>query len=368
MSIRESIMNSIIKLQCKKTKEVIPILKKELIFERSKYSSSKDIIWHLYINSIKIRKSSDFIITYVCNECKSENIVGTTQLLRKIRKGICRCSGCSLTELNSCEGHNIVNMNKEVKKEIISKEEFHENSVNEFEAYDDMYKNSYLLSHLTEEDYNRIRKNIISFGNNKFTDLNNYVFWSIYKVNNQMRFSSVLYDKINKTIFKAHQPIMFCDNCEKQWRCKSLESFKNDLKILCQQCKLCNRTFKIRPTKNINNQTILYQSKLELKFIEWCNNNNIVVTNGPNIDYLFNGKNRKYKIDFQVDNILIETKDFHIWHKNQVESGMWQKKIDAVNDYIKEMKLDRYFFITPNNWNQMMKELINCLNKKIKLN
>jgi hypothetical protein len=161
---------------------------------------------------------------------------------------------------------------------------------------------------------------------------------------------------------------MFCDNCEKQWRCKSLESFKNDLKILCQQCKLCNRTFKIRPTKNINNQTILYQSKLELKFIEWCNNNNIVVTNGPNIDYLFNGKNRKYKIDFQVDNILIETKDFHIWHKNQVKSGMWQKKIDAVNDYIKEMKLDRYFFITPNNWNQMMKELINCLNKKIKLN
>jgi len=358
---RETIMNSIVKIQYKKSKEEIPIVKKELIFETSKYSSNKESLWHLVINDIIVRKSSDYLITYMCNVCHANSVIGTTHMLRKIRNGNPRCVDCSMKEHNSTPGHNKVNPENHVIKEILSKEQYHEKSIEEFETYSDLYKNAYYLSHLTEEDYNRIRKNIISFGNDKYTDLDNYDFWSIYKVNNQMRFSSVLYDKVNKTIFKANQTIISCDSCEKQWRCKSLESFKNDYKLLCRDCKLCNRIFKIRPIKNINNQTILYQSKLELKFINWCSNNNVLVTNGPNVDYFFNGKDRKYKVDFQIGNVLIETKDFHIWHRNQVDSGMWQSKVDAVNKYIKENNLYKYFFITPQNWNQMMKELGNYL-------
>jgi len=365
MNIKENIMNSIIKIQNKSTKEDIPINTKELIFERSKYSSTTENIWHLIINGNKIKKSSEILFTYTCNICQAENVIGTTHMLRKIRNGNSRCVDCSRKEHNETPGHNCINPANHIVKEILTKVQFHEKSVEEFENLDENYKNSYFLSHLTEEDYNRIRKKIISFGNDKYTDLDNYEFWSIYKVNNQMRFSSVLYDTVHKCIFKADQPIIECDNCEKQWRCKSIERFKNDYKLLCPDCKLCNRTFKIRPTKNINNETIIYQSKLELKFIDWCNNNNLVVKNGPNIDYFFKEKQRKYKVDFQIENILIETKDFHIWHRRQVSNGMWQKKIDAVDNYIVENKLWKYFFITPQNWNQMLKELINCYEKNI---
>jgi hypothetical protein len=101
----------------------------------------------------------------------------------------------------------------------------------------------------------------------------------------------------------------------------------------------------------------MYQSKLELKFINWCNSNNIIVNNGPVVDYLFNGKNHKYRIDFQIDDLLIEIKDFHIWHKNQVESGKWAAKLSAVES-------KKYYFITPNNWNQMITELKNILKIK----
>jgi hypothetical protein len=177
-----------------------------------------------------------------------------------------------------------------------------------------------------------------------------------------MKFSAVLYDKINNSIFKADQPIIRCDNCSKNWRCKSLESFKNCLKLLCQDCKLCNRVFKLRPIKNINNDVIMYQSKLELKFINWCKSNNIIVHNGPNIEYVFHDKIHKYRVDFQINDILIEIKDFHIWHRNQVESGLWDVKKEAVDKYIIDKKLKKYFFITPNNWNQMLNELSNLLN------
>jgi hypothetical protein len=250
----------------------------------------------------------------------------------------------------------------EPKKSLL---DIHKDSQNEFERYPDQYKNSYLLSHLTYEDYERIKSKIISFGNGAYLDISNYEFWSIYKVKNQMCFSSVLYDKKNNCIFKANQPILRCDNCQRDWRCKSIEQFKNCYKILCQECKLCNRTFKIRPTKNVNNEILVYQSKLELKFIEWCATNNLVVVNGPYIEYFFNEKSDIYRVNFQIGDILIEIKDFHIFHKNQIDSGKWEAKDKAVKKYINDNRLNKYYFITPNNWNQMLFELKNIIKQDI---
>lgn len=357
-------VNSIVLFQDKKTKENIPILAKKIMVENSKYTSSKEEIVHLFINNEKIKKSSNVLITYLCSNCNSKVTVGSTQILRKVRNNnLGKCFDCALKEHNGKPGHNLpTKLDSQIIK---SKEEFHELSKKEFENMDDLFVHSYFLTHLTEEDYKRIRPNIQSFENGTKNDLQNYEFWSVYKVHNQMRFSSVFYDKINKCIFKANQPIIKCDNCEKNWRCKSIEKFKNAFKLLCPDCTLCNRTFKIRSTKNINNEIVLYQSKLELKFIEWSKSQNLLIKNGPSIAYNFHDKVKKYKVDFQIDNILIEIKDFHIWHKNQVASGQWSKKMNAVNEYILENGLKRYFFITPNNWNQMCKELVIELSKKV---
>ena len=316
-NLREKIVDYIVKIQNKETKENMPITTKRLLYETSKYSSC---IYHLEINNIKIRKSSEFLVTYICSVCDVETSVGTTQILRKIRNGVLpKCLNC-------------LNILPQKQKQPIEKEEIRQKSIREFEEnYNSFLKNAYFLSHLTEEDFERIRNNIISFGNGKYTDIDNYEFWSIYKVNNnnQMRFSSVIYDKITKNIFKADQPIMKCDNCLKPWRCKSLEKFKNDYKLLCTECKLCNRTFKLRSIQNINNEIIIYQTKLELKFINWCNNNNFVVENGP--------KNN-WKLVFQINNYLIV---------------IGKKHID----------LPKYFFINSQNWNQQLLLLQKNLDK-----
>jgi hypothetical protein len=354
-TIRNEILDSLTELKNKNDNSVIPILKKELKFESSKYSSTKENIWHVFLNGNKIKKTSDYLFTSECLSCHNLNTCASTQFLRKIRPAKSQCFQCNNISLNETEYDRTPKT--KVEKEEKTYRQKYEDSLIEFESYPDQYKNSYLLSHLSTEDYARIKPKIISFGNGKFIDLYNYEYWSIYKVNNQMKFSYVIYDKVKDMIFKANQPIMKCDNCENNWRCKSLESFKNNYKILCKDCILCNRTFKIKPIKNINNQVIMYQSKLELKFIEWCASNNLVVNNGPNVDYVFHNKERKYKVDFQIDNILIEIKDFHIWHRNQVESGLWDEKVKAVNQFILDNKLRKYYFITPNNWNQMIKEL-----------
>jgi len=357
--MREQILNSIIKIINKNDKNEIIIDSKELIFETSKYSSKKEPIWHLIINNTKIKKSTNYLFTYKCLKCNELNTVGSTQILRKIRQNKTSCFQCNNKDLNNNNyDRSIKNKEEKPKLSLLEK---HELSKEEFEEYPDIYKHSYFLNHLSIDEYNRIKQSIISFGNNKYMDIDNYEFWPIYKVNNQMKFSSVLYDKINNSIFKSNQPILKCSNCTLEWRSKSIERFKNNYKILCNDCILCNRTFKIRPFKNINNEIITYQSKLELKFVKWCNNNNIYLKNGPKVLYFFNKKERVYKVNFMIKDVLIEIKDFHIWHKNQLKTGLFDEKISAVNKFIKENNLKKFILITPQNWNIMINDLLKII-------
>jgi hypothetical protein len=97
--------------------------------------------------------------------------------------------------------------------------------------------------------------------------------------------------------------------------------------------------------------------------VHWCESNKLIVKNGPTVEYMFNGKTKKYRVDFQIGNMLIEIKDFHIWHKTQVDSGQWDAKVNEANKYIKDNNLEKYYFITPNNWNQTTTELLIRLNK-----
>jgi hypothetical protein len=207
-----------------------------------------------------------------------------------------------------------------------------------FDEYDDDFKDTYYSYHLTDEDYKRVSKNIISLQNGKYK-IEDLEYWAVFKTNNQMLFSSVFYDNTNNLIIRANQPILRCDNCCNDWRAKTLEKFKNCHKILCSSCTLCNKTFKIRTTKNCVNDILLYQSKLELNFINWCNNNSIIVKNGPTIPYVFQGIERKYKVDFRINDLLIEIKG----NKNAIKSG----KNDAVKEAIEKGMYKEYYLITP---------------------
>lgn len=360
--MRDKILESINKIKDKNTNDEINIISKELKFEVSKYSSKKEPIWHLIINNEKIKKSSNFLFYYNCCKCNNENCVGSTQILRKIRQNKSQCFQCNNIQLNT----QIYDRSKKYRpeKKILSLKEQYENSKTEFLNYPNIYQETYFLSHLTDDDFSRIKKNIISLGNGKYKDLDNFEFWSIFKTNNQMKFTYVLYDKINDCIIKANQPIMKCDNCNQEWRSKSIEKFKNSHKILCKTCLCCNKIFKIRPIKNINNEVITFQSKLEEKFVYWCNNNNILLTNGPNIDYMYNNKKHVYKVDFKIQNILIEIKDNHIWHRNQLKNGIWNIKEKESIEYIKKNNLSCYLLINPQNWNEQLKKIINMLKIK----
>ena len=83
-----------------------------------------------------------------------------------------------------------------------------------------------------------------------------------------------------------------------------------------------------------------------------------MVSNGPKVSYHFNGVDRIYRVYFQINNDLIELKDNHIWHQNDVKSGKWDEKKKAVDKLIKNNNYNNFYFITPSNWNNILNKLI----------
>jgi hypothetical protein len=357
MEKRQQIINNIIEITEENKK--IDIENILLEFSKHKYSSTKNETWHIVLNGINISRRNKYVFKYKCITCNLENSVKTIQFLRKIINGSENCDLCKNKEDHKrsqqsqfMKGNTINKGVLKFNKPIIIKSltELKEESLALFDTYDINFKTNYFKTHLSESDYKRISKNLISFQNSKFDKIIDYDFWPIYKVSNQMIFTSIIYDKKTNIVIKIDNPILKCDVCEKNWRAKSLVKFKNDIKITCKDCSLVNKTFRIRKTYNCDNKLILYQSKLELKFINWCNTMNIKLLNGPIIPYIFNNINRKYKVDFQIKKILIEIKDNHIWHQNDIKSGKWQAKEDAVKQLIKINQYDDYYLINPDNW------------------
>ena len=365
MEERQRIINNITEI----TKDNIPIEIQSirLDFSCNKYSSKKNSIYHITLNDKHVSKKDTLNFKYKCITCEANHIVGTTQFLRKINKCSYRCSLCvnkdEVKRLNHSQYLSTLEnkdtkrlLNTQPQQPCLSLREQKTESDVLFDEYDDDFKDTYYSYHLTDEDYKRVSKNIISLQNGKYK-IEDLEYWAVFKTNNQMLFSSVFYDKANDLIIKANQPILRCENCGNDWRAKTLEKFKNCHKILCSSCTLCNKTFKIRTTKNCVNDSILYQSKLELNFINWCNNNSIIVKNGPTIPYVFQGIERKYKVDFRINDLLIEIKDNHIWYKNDIKSGKNDAKINAVKEAIEKGIYKEYYLITPDVWVNTLKTI-----------
>lgn len=328
-----------------------------LEFSPNKYSAKKNSIYHIVLNGKHLSKKNTYSIKYRCVSCESIHVVGTTQFLRKINKCSYRCNLCVNKDEVKRSNHSLYLLTPE----RLSMQDLKNQSEALFDEYDDDFKSSYYSSHLSSDDYKRLSKSIISLqnGKHKVQDLE---FWPVFKTNNQMLFSSVFYDKLNDLVIKANQPVLQCENCNAEWRAKTLDRFKNCHKILCPSCNLCNNTFKIRRTKNCINEMLLYQSKLEMKFINWCNNNSIVVKNGPTIPYVFEGKSRKCRVDFLIKDTLIEIKDNH---RNDVKSREHSErgKNGAVMEAIRDGKYKEYYLITPDIWIYTLNKIKQDLNK-----
>jgi hypothetical protein len=355
------------------TKHCVKIDDIDIVYSVHKNSSQKEGIWRVKLNDQELTKHSPYRWRYYCITCGAENEVGMAQIHRKLNGNISNCSNCVNKEQGKIEtqrdkikGNRFAlgeKLNVRETKIISNKERIIE-SEEAFEQECEAYQQAYYKTHLTFDDFEKIRPHLVAIRNGHIRgeQLDKLSFIPVFKVSNQMKYSYVLYDEEKDIIMKADQPILKCEGCDMEWRGKSIETHKNREKILCQNCKLCRDTFKIRHIKNILGEKLCYQSQFELKFIKWCEEHNIVVRNGPAIKYTFQNAIHEYRIDFYLpdSNLLVEIKDNHIWHKRQIESGKWKAKLTAVKSLLQKEIYREYLLIYPKNWMTLSKYILKC--------
>lgn len=370
----------IIKIKNRYTQEILPFNTINFSYKNHMYSSKKEQpIWCLEIDGEHISKHKPYNITYNCPTCSQSVEVGITQFLRKIQRiENSRCRYCVNKDEQKCFNHSELLKNspcvcywkkekEEVKKyTVLEKRDIYETSFNE--EFDSEEQASYFSFHLTKEEFAHIKKHIVSLNNGRITqeEFNTFEYFPIWKCSNQMKFSCMLYNPTTETLEKPQQINCKCETCDNIFRIKSLHSLKNKFKVMCKECSLCRNTFKKRCMMNIQNEKVIVQSKLEIKFLKWCNENDILVKNGPRLAYEWNNTSHTYHVDFEIPKLkwIIETKDMHVWHKQQMENGKWNEKYKSATNQITKGIYNRYLIIFPKNWIRLTKMILQNIKRE----
>lgn len=313
----------------------------------SMYSNTKQPIFKLIIDTTPISRNNSYLVRFKCNTCNIEQEITLNLYMRKVNKNITRCEACKNKNEEKCKNHsefmkqNATNILSGTYNKVVTKvkqttlEQHIERSLTDWNKEDDDFKERYYLYHLTQEDYDRIRTKIVSINHGKITDIENWNYFPTYRIYNQTRFTPMLVHKNESLVEKPLYVTFKCDNCDVEFVHRDLEVVKNNLKILCQTCSLTNKIFHLRKKTLKNGKHIMWQSIPERRFIEWCEEHNITIQNGPKLEYMFREKSHTYKVDFELPNkrLLVEIKDNHCWHKEQIKSGKFQAKEMAAKNW-----------------------------------
>ena len=172
MDERMRIINNILEI-LDENKIPIEISNINLEFSCNKYSSKKNSIYHITLNDKHLSKKSKYNIKYKCITCEGIHVVGVTQFIRKVNKCSYRCYLCCNKDEEKRQVHSeflktYVTSTEVTYERQLNLLEMKEESLKLFNEYDDDFKDTYFKSHLTENDYHRISKNLISLKNGKY--------------------------------------------------------------------------------------------------------------------------------------------------------------------------------------------------------
>ncbi len=338
---------NIIYVRDKKTNTIIIPERCKINKIASIYSNTKQPIFKLIIDDTPISRNNTYTVKYKCMSCSLESEITLNLYMRKVNKNITRCDACRNKDNIKCKAHSefmknnataIITgdyTNQPVRVKKLTLDEHLDKSKLDWDNECDEFKERYFMRHLTQDEFQRISDKIVSINNDKFNDIENWIYHPYYRVYNQSRYTPMLINKENKCSEKPLYIKFKCDNCDSLFIHRDIYIVKNHYKLYCQTCSLTNKTFRIRKLALKNGDKIMWQSIPERRFIEWCISNNIIIKNGPQLPYTFKEKTHIYRVDFELPHfkMLIEIKDNHCWHIKQVESGKFGCKDKAAKDW-----------------------------------
>lgn len=324
---------------------------KEIKFEKleiknycSKYSSSHNVRPSLFVDGVFI-STKKTRVTYKCS-CGEIN---TILLYKYLLKDRLKCHSCREDE-EKRKWHGDVIRKIHRGERYISRKKIYRRKY-DFDSESEEFKENFYKSNLTMDEFNEIVPFIYSvYGLKLFGS--NYTFLEHENGQNAKKYRQMIIIDGKKVPFK--EIVLKCPLCGKLFSISiPIKNRAKNKNFLCKGCCFNNKIFAYKRFHEV-----LYQSNFELEFIKRCEENNIRITNGEEIEYTFKGSTHIYKIDFALPDYhyQVELKDNHIWHKEQIKSGKWEQKENAALKFCGENDM-KYFLLFPDDIEKFFENL-----------
>jgi len=287
----------------------------------------------LLINN-KIKLIQRDRVGFICKTC-SNYFIEKFAFNMKFFSDNYNCKMCDVA-LTKIEKYGSANAVSQIKKSI--KERYGVENISQLDFVKEKKEETFIKNYGVKNNFARkeIRDSMYDSGgkylNNR--EKSNETVKERYGVENISQLDFVK-EKKEETCFKNHgvkSPMKsniirqkFKTTCISKY---SVEHISQDKNIHNRQMKSIRGKFNIKEV----NENLHYQTKPELDCIEYCQENNISIWDGPIIEYTLNNKKHFYFIDFETQNYVIEIKSDHIWYQEDIKSG----KLDAKNNAAKE--------------------------------
>ena len=287
-----------------------------------KLQKEAENFYHLVIKDEVIKRKNKFIVSFNCITCGRENIIALNNLISKINRNIQACPSCI---------NNFANMANKIIQDK-----------NAFEEQDESIQKKYMAKILKTEDYKRLSNCIVSFQNDKFKNMHDMIYVPYFRTSQNMTsFENVFYDRTRDVIEKAINFTCRCNHCEVLFSCKNLHVYRSQPTILC---KACNTTFSTKKTKT--EASVCFRTKMQHKFIKYCNNKKISIQNGPSVSF------RKSDGEQTTSNIAFYLPDLNTLvdvYGNKEYTDNNSTQLNAIHEYARQNNMI-YDVINPKNY------------------
>lgn len=312
-----------------------------------KYSSTHKQKPTLFLDDKPYSSRNKFRITYRCS-CGTLNTILLEKFLLKKKLS---CHNCSQTEeLKRWHGEVIRNIHNGVG--YVSRDQKKNKRIYDFEKESEDFKSQFYSNNLTKEEYDKVIKYIFSIDGVEINNKNVIFLEHENGVNSKKYRQMVLIDGVKHPLKRIYLKCPLCGKIFGITRPIKERVLHNNFD--CKKCYLNNHVFPVRKYRN----GLTYQGNLELDFIKRCDEENIEVIDGAEIIYNYKDKKSTYKIDFSLPQykLMVETKDNHIWYKEEVKSGKWALKEKSAKEYCTKNGME-YVLLFPNDIDEFFKNL-----------
>jgi hypothetical protein len=267
-----------------------------LDLNKIKYQWTTDTHFHFIYDDLIISRINNYQVNYNCLTCNREIIVSLNNLTKKIEKKSMNCFNCMYN-------------NSSLVDKIEMDESYFFNNLCEKNRVNFQKK----MVH--PKHFEKIRDNIRAYNNGKYENMSDIIYVPYYRpTQSDKYYESCFYDKNRDVVLRAINITLECCHCKHCFLIDNLKPYRKTTKIYCSMCSNIFSNAKYKYECNIIGENVAYKTKMQHKFIKYCNNNGIVCKNGRR-NISLNGINGNVSVDFIVDKYLIDVvgnKEFQV--------------------------------------------------------